>query len=441
MWFSRKKRKDEQHYAGFVTAPASAPEKKAQALENVPPPPVDKEAAHEMSFLEILAAFYGVNADYFNNGWKPVLERFTLSPDTEQWSRKNDALPLTVQLMAGTQEIISVQRDSVTVPGLPLDKDHEEAMKAAIEMAILARANPAMAHGVELMGTAEEKAILAAAAAIVGLQIKNPPVLDDVLKALAEKMAAQINAVITADSDVQKPDTNSKSAIENDLPAAEKSRGNVGKNFDSLDENLKSRITRIFNDQNSLNGLPAPPIDEIKRNWDNAPEAAREEFINSLDSREASMKKAFEQRAQAEKAEQEKREELARALSTARNVLTDPLPAAIVDTLRDGDVKTDLYQKVKADLLKEPEPEDKRKSRVSSASVKKILDEKYKIPGDMRGKTKTILTALEQEGIIRMAGSNRRVVLAQPNGMLTPPGYDPQSKTATAVAAPALRNS
>lgn len=432
-----KKKKEDQTYAGFVTAPAAAmSEKTVKSAQNAPPPPADEKDAHEMAFLEILAAFYGVNADYFNNSWKPVLERFTLSPDAEQWSRKNNSLPLTVQLMAGTQETITVQRDSVTVPELPLDKGGGEAMRAAIEMAILARANPAMAQGVELVGTDQEKAILAAAAAIVGLKIKNPPALNDNLKALAKKMAAEVNATVTAGSDVHKPDAKPKSDIKNEPPAEEKSQGNASKNFDSLDDDFKSRITKIFNDRNRLHGLPAPQEDEIKRNWDNAPEAERERFIKSFDSEEASMKKAFEKRAQLEKAEQEKREELARALSTPRNVLTDPLPAAIIDTLKDGGIKSDLYQKIKADILKEPEPEDRRKSRVSATSVKKILDEKYKLPGDMRGAAKTILTALEQEGIIRMAGANRRTVLAQPNGTLIPPGYDSK-----AASAPTLRNS
>jgi len=439
MKFPWKKRKDSQPYAGFVAAPAAAGSEKQtkKSAQNAPPPPADEKTAREMSFLEILAAFYGVNADYFNNSWQPVLERFTLSPDAAQWNQKDDTLPLTVQLMAGTQQSLIVTRESVTVPGLPLDEDGAEAMKAAIEMAILARANPAMAHGVELVGTDEEKAILAAAATIVGLQIKNPPALDNNLKALAEKMAAQIRTETGAAPApaAKKPDTDKKSAGDS---------SDHEEPFDSISQALKERLTKLFNDRGTLTGVQAPSEEKIRELWDNLPVEARKDFLEKgLPAEEENIKKEFERRAQAEKDEQEKREELTRALSTPRNVLTDTLPAAIADTLKDGGVKADLYQKVKADILKEPEPEDRRKSRVSFASIKKLLDEKYKLPGDMRGTTKTILNALEQEGVIRMTGSNRRVILAQPNGMLTPAGYDPKAETvkATASAAPALQHS
>ncbi|MBI4031579.1 MAG: hypothetical protein HY370_07860 [Proteobacteria bacterium] len=422
MEFLWKKRKDDQSYAGFVAAQAApaAPEKKTHRAQSIPPPPADNKAAHEMTFLEILAAFYDVNADYFNNDWKSVLERFTLTPDATQWSQKNDSLPLIVQLMAGTQKTLTVTRDSVTVPNLSLDRDAEEAMKAAIEMAILARANPAMANGVELVGTDEEKAVLAAAAAVVGLQVKNPPHLDDGIKALAQKTASQLKASINASS-------SSKPALQPEASKEEQATDKTDHDepFDSLDDEFKKRLVKYFNDQNVLGGMKPPEEEEIRKTWDDAPPEARRNFVErELPVREKAMKEEFEMRARTEKVEQEKRDELARALSMPRNVLTDPLPAAIVDILRQSDIETDLYQKIKTDILKEPEPEDRRKSRVSSASVKKLLDEKYKIPGDMREKTKTILAALEQEGIVRMSGSNRRVILVRPNGMLIPSQTD-----------------
>lgn len=426
MEFLWKKRKDDQSHAGFVAAQAApaAPEKKTHSAQSVPPPPADNKAAHEMTFLEILAAFYDVNADYFNNDWKSVLERFTLTPDATQWSLKDDSLPLIVQLMAGTQKTMTVTRDSVTVPNLSLDRDTEEAMKAAIEMAILARANPAMANGVELVGTDEEKAVLAAAAAVVGLQVRNPPHLDDNIKAIAQNVSAQIKADISA-SPASQPLPRQADGEKEGKNINPPDKSEYKEPFDSLSPALKERLTKFFNDQNDLSGQKPPKDEDIRRTWDSVPPEARKNFLeNGLPAEEKAIKEEFERRAQAEKAEQEKRDELARALSMPRNVLTDPLPTAIVDILRQGDIETDLYQKVKTDILKEPEPEDRRKSRVSSASVKKLLDEKYKIPGDMREKTKTILAALEQEGIVRMSGSNRRSILARPNGMLIPSQTD-----------------
>ncbi len=189
---------------GYVKGHSPAPGKndKKKKVEGATPDLADaaaeaaaeKKRDDEMSeFVKRLAQYHGIPPEQFDTipipggTLRSYLDFFIeLKPYA-----KNSQQPMHVQVSAVSNAAFEIQQGAVMTKKLLVKNDTDRAMAIAIEMAIAALADPTLRGGVELHGTDEEKAILAAAAALVGLQVRNVPQPDPELTAHAqEKLAA-----------------------------------------------------------------------------------------------------------------------------------------------------------------------------------------------------------------------------------------------------------
>lgn len=121
------------------------------------------ETGPDNSFLEILAKYYKIGVNDFDPLAALMIATFILDdPDNEETLYIHRDKPL------GSGADIEIWEDAVMgKKGLSLE--------TALEIAMLAKANPALAGGVHLVGDERDQMILAAAAMIVGLAVLNPP--------------------------------------------------------------------------------------------------------------------------------------------------------------------------------------------------------------------------------------------------------------------------
>ena len=129
-----------------------------------------RKKKRESEFLALLAAYYGVKPEHFDT--LTAADGAQITPFLEAFKAVNQPRSLKEALIAqnmmGSQLPFDIRRDSV--------KTHKGAaltMQMAIDMALAAKANPAFASGVDVTGNAAERAMLAAAAELVGLKVLN----------------------------------------------------------------------------------------------------------------------------------------------------------------------------------------------------------------------------------------------------------------------------
>lgn len=131
----------------------------------------EAELKKSTQFLQLLEQYYRRDTAYFESLGtpdgtliRPILAMFEVAgPLPKDYSE-----PLIAQNVQGGYRPFNIRPDSVKVQkGVPL------TIELAIDMALLAKANPAFANGIDVTGTPEERAMLAVAAHLVGLEVKN----------------------------------------------------------------------------------------------------------------------------------------------------------------------------------------------------------------------------------------------------------------------------
>lgn len=130
----------------------------------------EQKKRRDVEFLEILAAYYQVGMEHFDT--LKAADETPVRPLLESFMAVNrpasTAEPLVARNMMGSQESFDICPDSVMT-----GKGTRMTMELAIEMALAAKANPAFAKGVDVTGSKDERAMLAAAAEIAGLRVLN----------------------------------------------------------------------------------------------------------------------------------------------------------------------------------------------------------------------------------------------------------------------------
>lgn len=130
----------------------------------------EQKKRRDAEFLEMLAAYYQVGMEHFDT--LKAADETPVRPLLESFMAVNrpasTAEPLVARNMMGSQESFDIRPDSVMT-----GKGTRMTMELAIEMALAAKANPAFAKGVDVTGSKDERAMLAAAAEIAGLRVLN----------------------------------------------------------------------------------------------------------------------------------------------------------------------------------------------------------------------------------------------------------------------------
>lgn len=154
-----------------------------------------KKRDEEMSeFVTRLAKYHGVQPEEFDAIPVPggtLRSYLDFFEETSPFANSTSQ-PMRVQVSDVPDAIFEIQQGAVMTQKLLVDGDADRAMAIAIEMALAAMADPTLRGGVEVHGTDQEKAILAAAAKLVGLTVRNGPPADPQLDALAQRKLSEL---------------------------------------------------------------------------------------------------------------------------------------------------------------------------------------------------------------------------------------------------------
>lgn len=452
--------------AGF-----SLPDDEAAALQDAAQK--KKRAQQQIDFLELLAAYYDVKQNSFKRAHRPLLAQFTLATGAAVPNSTDE--PLVVQMPGGSNLPIAVRLDSVTTEA-PL------TMEAALEMALLAKANPNMQDGVELTGTPEEQALLLAAAKQVGLKILNAPAIEKpVMKALQAQAKATWKTL------------GSRNGVALEDEPENSAEQTAGSNEYPFEGETKEKVMNYFAKFRELEpSFPEMPEEEVKKMWEQTPAQKRKEFMDQYDAQLAQLEEEIQkakagaksvapeatettditetqkkteastpapevvpaqpsrldpdlshdlsertgsspefteaavgpltperQRAVAEEVKSKTPEatpapvaasQAAPAFNAAaRNVLTDPTPADVLAVLQQDEISEDFYLAVKKKIVESQQVSRRRVEDIIGIDLAKTGASKL---------AGAILKAMEAEGVVKLEGANKRVVVADRDGTL-----------------------